>query len=42
VLNASITSRTQAMKLLELISDEDIGRVVLPVLLSTILIKSRI
>lgn len=42
VLNASGTSRVQAMKLLELISDEDIGRVVLPVLLSTILIKSRI
>lgn len=40
--NASSASRAQAMKLLELINDEDIGRVVLPVLLSTILIKSRI
>ena len=38
----AVTPRLQAAKLLELLSDEDIGRVVLPVLLSTILIKARL
>lgn len=38
----ALTPRLQAAKLLELLSDEDIGRVVLPVLLSTILIKARL
>ncbi|MDB0510782.1 hypothetical protein [Ralstonia solanacearum] len=34
-------ARQQAMKLLELLSDDDIQRLVLPTLLSTILVKSR-
>ena len=37
-----VTPRMQAEKLLELLSDEDIGRVVLPILLSTILVKARL
>lgn len=36
------SARQQTLKLLELVSEEDIGRVVLPVLLSTILIKARL
>lgn len=38
----SMTSRQQVVKLLELLSDDDISRLVLPTLLSTILIKSRL
>lgn len=41
--SVSVTNpRLQAAKLLELLSDEDIGRIVLPVLLSTILVKARL
>lgn len=35
-------SRVQAMKLLELLSDEDIRQIIIPTLLSTIMVKSRI
>lgn len=38
---SAMNPRLQAVRLLELLSDEDIGRVVLPVLLSTILVKAR-
>lgn len=38
----SMTPRQQVIKLLELLSDEDVSRLVLPTLLSTILIKSRL
>lgn len=38
----AVTPRLQAAKLLELLNDEDIGRVVLPVLLSTILVRARL
>jgi len=37
-----LSSRQKAMKLLELLSDDDISRLVIPTLLSTILIKSRL
>ena len=39
---SAVNPRLKAAKLLELLSDEDIGRVVLPVLLSTILVKARL
>jgi hypothetical protein len=39
---APISAKEQVIKLLELLSDEDINRLVLPTLLSTILIKSRL
>lgn len=39
---AILTPRQQAIKLLELLSDEDIARLVIPTLLSSILIKSRL
>jgi hypothetical protein len=37
-----LTSRQQAIKLLELLTEEDIVRFVIPTLLSTILVKSRL
>ncbi len=37
-----LSARDQAIKLLDLIAEEDISRLVLPTLLSTILIKSRL
>jgi hypothetical protein len=39
---APFSAREQVIKLLELLSDDDINRLVLPTLLSTILIKSRL
>lgn len=39
---SQIPARQQALKLLELLSDEDIARLVLPTLLSTILVRSRL
>lgn len=41
-LNGQLTPRQQAVKLLELLTDEDIARLVIPTLLSSILIKSRL
>jgi hypothetical protein len=38
----AMSQRERAMKLLELLSDEDIARLVIPVLLSTLLVQSRI
>lgn len=41
-LSPSPSAREQAVKLLELIAEEDISRLILPTLLSTILIRSRL
>ncbi|WP_157378031.1 hypothetical protein [Burkholderia ubonensis] len=40
--STQLSAREQVLRLLDLISDEDVTRLVLPTLLSTILIKSRI
>jgi hypothetical protein len=42
VRTAALSSREQVIKLLDLLTDEDIARLVLPTLLSTILVKSRL
>lgn len=39
---SQLTARQQATKLLELLSEEDIARLVIPTLLSTIMVKSRL
>lgn len=41
VFDAVASSRVQASKLLDLIADEDIRRVVIPILLSTLMVKNR-